>query len=523
MTNQSEKRNTPSLPHSVFSADWLRQAESLAAQETGISLFTLMQRAAAAAFHLARTTFPATRHWLVLCGHGNNGGDGYEMARLAKSAGINVTLLAVKGHKPLPEEAQAAKDGWLNVHGTVENDDTHWPPDIDLIIDGLLGTGLVAAPRTPYDSLIAAIKRADVPVLSLDIPSGLDAQTGTAPGEAVHASVTLAFIGLKPGLLTGKARDHVGKLHCDSLGLRSWLGGHAAVLQRLDATQLVDWLHPRRPCSHKGDHGNLLVVGGDTGFAGAIRMAAEASLRAGAGMVRVLTHKEHAGPLLTARPELMVQELNEKSLAEGLEWADALVVGPGLGQKAWGKAAFKQVSESTKPALFDADALNLLAITPQKRQNRVLTPHPGEAARLLGCSVKDIESDRLLAVRKLSERFGGVVVLKGAGSLIAQDCGPMALADVGNAGMATGGMGDVLSGIIGGLLAQQLSLFDAASAGAVVHGAAADQIALLQGTRGMLATDLLAVIAPLVNPDLKKKISANESTTTFSAGRSGHA
>jgi len=240
-------------------------------------------------------------------------------------------------------------------------------------------------------------------------------------------------------------------------------------------------------------------------------------------MVRVLTHKEHAGPLLTARPELMVQELNEKSLAEGLEWADALVVGPGLGQKAWGKAAFKQVSESTKPALFDADALNLLAITPQKRQNRVLTPHPGEAARLLGCSVKDIESDRLLAVRKLSERFGGVVVLKGAGSLIAQDCGPMALADVGNAGMATGGMGDVLSGIIGGLLAQQLSLFDAASAGAVVHGAAADQIALLQGTRGMLATDLLAVIAPLVNPDLKKKISANESTTTFSAGRSGHA
>src|SRR5476649_554668 len=160
-TNQSEKRNTPSLPHSVFSADWLRQAESLAAQETGISLFTLMQRAAAAAFHLARTTFPATRHWLVLCGHGNNGGDGYEMARLAKSAGINVTLLAVKGHKPLPEEAQAAKDGWLNVHGTVENDDTHWPPDIDLIIDGLLGTGLVAAPRTPYDSLIAAINRSE--------------------------------------------------------------------------------------------------------------------------------------------------------------------------------------------------------------------------------------------------------------------------------------------------------------------------------------------------------------------------
>jgi NAD(P)H-hydrate epimerase len=246
------------------------------------------------------------------------------------------------------------------------------------------------------------------------------------------------------------------------------------------------------------------VVGGDIGFAGAIRMAAEAALRAGAGMVRVLTHKQHLGPLLTARPELMVQELNEKSLAEGLEWADVVVLGPGLGQRSWGKNAFKQVTESQKTALFDADALNLLAITPQKRQNRVLTPHPGEASRLLGCSVKEIESDRLLAARKLSERYGGVVVLKGAGSLISQDGGPLALTDVGNAGMATGGMGDVLSGIIGGLLAQKLSLYTATCAGTVVHGAAADRLAVSQGTRGMLATDLLTVIAPLVNPDLKK-------------------
>lgn len=513
----------PSLPHSVFSADWLRQAEKLAAQETGISLFTLMQRAAAAAFDLACTTFPTARHWLVLCGHGNNGGDGYEVARLAKSAGINVTLLAVRNDKPLPEEAQRAKDAWLSAGGTLGADDARWPQDVDLIIDGLLGTGLTAAPRVPYNTLIAAMNGSDAPVLSLDIPSGLDAQTGTVPGEAVHADVTMAFIALKLGLLTGKARDHVGKLHCDLLGLHSWLEGHPAVLHRVDSTQLGDWLHPRRPCSHKGDHGNLLVVGGDTGFAGAIRMASEAALRAGAGMVRVLTHKEHVGPLLTARPELMVQALTAKSLADALDWADVVVVGPGMGQNGWGKMAFELVSESTKPALFDADALNLLAITPQKRQNRVLTPHPGEAARLLGCTVKDIESDRLLAVRKLTERFGWVVVLKGAGSLIAQDGGPIALADVGNAGMATGGMGDVLSGIIGGLLAQHLSLFDAACAGAVVHGAAADHIALLQGTRGMLATDLLAVIAPLVNPDLKKKISPNESTTTLSAGRSSNA
>lgn len=463
-----------------------------------------MQRAAAAAFSLARLEFPLARHWLVLCGHGNNGGDGYEVALLARAAGIQVTLLAVESQKPLPDEAQAAQQGWEKAGEQTLNADADWPEDIDFIVDGLLGTGLSSAPRAPYAGLIAAINQHPAPVLALDIPSGLNAATGVVEGDAVNADVTVSFIALKPGLLTGKARDHVGKLHCDALGLESWLCGHLPVLQRLDASQLADWLHPRRPCSHKGDHGHLLVVGGDIGFAGAIRMAAEAALRAGAGMVRVLTHKQHLGPLLTARPELMVQELDEKSLAEGLEWADIVVLGPGMGQRTWGKKAFKQVTESQKTALFDADALNLLAITPQKRQNRVLTPHPGEASRLLGCSVKEIESDRLLAARKLSQRYGGVVVLKGAGSLISQDDGPLALADVGNAGMATGGMGDVLSGIIGGLLAQKLSLFAAACAGTVVHGAAADQLARVQGTRGMLATDLLTVIAPLVNPDLKK-------------------
>ncbi len=504
MTNQREKRNEVSLPHSVFSADWLRQAERQAAQETGISLFTLMQRAAKAALLLTQRQFPHARHWLILCGHGNNGGDGFEVARLAKIAGIRVTLLAVEGSKPLPEEAQSARRSWLTSGGTINSADSVWPPDADLIIDGLLGTGLSSAPRAPYDRLIDAINSASLPVISLDIPSGLDAETGQNAGQAVHATQTISFIALKPGLLTGQARDFTGELHCDALGLESWLGGHIALLQRLDATQLGTWLHPRRPCSHKGEQGRLLVVGGDTGFAGAIRMASESALRTGAGLVRVLTHIEHAGPLLTARPELMVQELTAQSLNEGLEWADVLVIGPGLGQKEWGKQAVDRAAKWDKPALWDADALNLLAINPGKRQNRVLTPHPGEAARLLGCSVKDIESDRLLSARKLTERYGGVVVLKGAGSLIASENGKMAIADVGNAGMASGGMGDVLSGIIGGLLAQKLDVYDAACAGSVVHGAAADEIALRQGTRGMLATDLLAVIAPLVNPDLKK-------------------
>ncbi len=510
MTNQSEKDNAVSLPHSVYSAEWVRQAERRAAQETGVSLFVLMQRAAAAAFAHAQHAFPDAHHWLILCGHGNNGGDGYELARLAKQAGLDVTLLAVGSDKPLPEEAQRARNGWLESGGQIGESGSEWPPSIDLIIDALLGTGLSSAVRAPYDKVIAAINHHAAPVLALDIPSGLAAETGIAAGNVVYANLTLCFLALKPGLLTGQARDYVGTLHYHSLGLENWLQRQPALLQRLDAQQIGRWFAPRRPCSHKGEHGHLLVIGGDIGFAGAIRMAGEAALRTGAGLVRVLTHKQNAGPLLTACPELMVETLNDRSLAAGIEWATAIVIGPGLGQGEWGKSAYQQVANSEKPALWDADALNMLAKSPQKRQNRVLTPHPGEAARLLGCSVHDIESDRLLSIKRLVERFGGTVVLKGAGTLIATKDElanrewQLAIADVGNAGMASGGMGDVLSGIVGSLLAQKYSLYDAACAGTLVHGAAADSIALRQGTRGMLATDLITGILPWVNPGLKK-------------------
>lgn len=241
-------------------------------------------------------------------------------------------------------------------------------------------------------------------------------------------------------------------------------------------------------------------MGGDHGFAGAIRMTGEAALRCGAGLVRVLTREENIPPLLTARPELMVAPLTRDTLQQGLEWADVVVIGPGLGQDSWGKNALREVENCDKPMLWDADALNLQAFNPEKRHNRIITPHPGEAARLLNGNVGAIESDRLLAARKLVRRYGGVVVLKGAGTFLAAEDG--AVADVGNAGMASGGMGDVLSGIIGGLLAQKLSLYDAACAGCVVHGATADRLAAEKGTRGMLATDLLPALYPYVNPEL---------------------
>lgn len=504
MTSHNKEQYSSSLPHSVWSADWIRQAEPLAAAAQGISLYSLMQRAGAAAYALAHERYPHSNHWLVLCGHGNNGGDGYVVARLAAAVGTQVTVIAVQSAHPLPPEAAAARQAWLECGGEIQSANSHWPENIDLIIDGLLGTGLAAAPRAPYDGLIETANKVGVPIISLDIPSGLLAESGATPGAVVRATQTLTFIALKPGLLTGQARDWVGQLHCNTLGLADWLVTQPLQIQRITADNLGQWLKPRRPCSHKGDHGRLLLVGGDHGLGGAIRMAAEAALRSGAGLVRVLTHHEHVAPLLTARPELMVQPLTDDSLHQAIEWADVIVVGPGLGQGDWGRNALQRLQSSDKPALWDADALNMLALAPEKRQNRVITPHPGEAARLLGCSTADIESDRLLAVRKLAVQYGGVAVLKGAGTLIAGPQGEMAIADVGNAGMASGGMGDVLSGIIGGLLAQKLSLYDAACAGCVVHGAVADNIAAKQGTRGLLATDLLPMIPHYVNPEWVK-------------------
>lgn len=461
-----------------------------------------MQRAGAAAFSLARELYPQTQHWLVACGHGNNGGDGYVVARLAQAEGIRVTLLALESDKPLPEEAACARDAWLDAAGVIHAPEHVWADDIDLVIDGVLGTGLNSAPRDAAAQLIEKCSQHAAPVVALDIPSGLLAETGATPGAVINASHTITFIALKPGLLTGKARDVVGKLHFHALGLETWLNGQTAPITRVDSAQLAGWLPPRKPTSHKGTNGRLVIIGGDHGTAGAIRMTGEGALRAGVGLVRVLTRAENIAPLLTARPELMVQELTPQSLDESLAWADVVVIGPGLGQQEWGKKALQKVENSRKPMLWDADALNLLAINPDKRQNRVITPHPGEAARLLNCSVSQIESDRLLAADRLVKRYGGIVVLKGAGTVVASQSGECAIVDVGNAGMGSGGMGDVLSGIIGALLAQKLTPYDAATAGCVAHGAAADVLAQRYGTRGMLASDLLSTLYPFVNPDL---------------------
>lgn len=500
MTDHQQKRNSISLPHSVFGADWVRENEKSGARHVGVSLYQLMERAGEAAFLLCRKLYPDARRWLILCGHGNNGGDGYVIGRYARQYGIEVTLVGCGDVHTLPPEARQARDNWINNYGSVLPENAAWPENYDLIIDGLLGTGIQSEPREPYSALIHRANQYPAPIVALDVPSGLNANTGSANGAVIQASQTLTFVALKSGLLTGQARNVTGALYYDALGLSDWIREQNAPIQRLTVTDLQRWIKPRSPCSHKGDHGKLLVIGGEIGTGGAIRMAAEAGLRTGSGLVRVLTRAEHIAPVLAARPELMVQELTEESLDAGIAWADVIAIGPGLGTSEWAKAAIKQVSASEKIMLWDADALNLLAISPDKRQNRIITPHPGEAARLLQCNIQQIESDRLLSAQKLAERYGGVVVLKGAGTVIADENLHLAVADVGNAGMASGGMGDLLSGIIASLSGQGLSPFDAACAGCVIHGGAADIVAWRQGERGMIATDLLREIPKLVNP-----------------------
>ncbi|WP_299998947.1 bifunctional ADP-dependent NAD(P)H-hydrate dehydratase/NAD(P)H-hydrate epimerase [uncultured Cedecea sp.] len=501
MAGHHFKKYAKSIPHLVWPASALRDTEKQAADSVGVTLYELMQRAGQAAFDVSCHHYPDARHWLILCGAGNNGGDGYVVARLCHAAGIRVTLLAQESSKPLPEEANLARQAWFDVGGISLPWQAPWPESIDLVIDGLSGIGLTDAPRDDMASLIALINAHPAPVIALDIPSGLLAETGATPGAVVEATHCVTFIALKPGLLTGKARDVVGQLHYAGLGLSSWLQQHPPSIMRFDSQNLTDWLKPRRPTSHKGDNGRLVIIGGDSGTAGAIRLTGEASVRSGAGLVRVLTRAENITPLLTARPELMVHELTPESLEDALAWADVIAIGPGLGQQQWGRDALERVKESDKPMLWDADALNLLAISPDKRQNRIITPHPGEAARLLQCSVSQIERDRLLSARELVKQYGGVVVLKGAGTIVASEH-DLAIIDVGNAGMGSGGMGDVLSGVIAALLAQQLTLFDAASAGCVAHGSAADVIAEQTGMRGMLASDLFSKLYLFINPDL---------------------
>ncbi len=486
------------LPAAVHSAADVRAMDRHAIDAQGIPGYTLMQRAGEAAFDQLLGAWPAARRLLVACGAGNNGGDGYVVARLAREAGLEVTVAALADPARLRGDAARAHADFVAAGGSTVAFDRALVAAADVVVDALFGTGLDRPVEGPLGAAIEAINASGRPVLALDLPSGLHADTGAVLGVAVRARRTITFVGLKTGLYVGAASVHVGQLAFADLGVRAPVPPPR--LRRLDPGLLAGWLPPRPRGAHKGEHGRVLVVGGGPGMAGAARLAGEACLRAGAGLVTVATRPEHVAAIVAGRPELMVRGVSDAAgLVPLLERADVVALGPGLGQDDWSRALFAAAMDSPGPRVVDADGLNLLAARRRRRDDWILTPHPGEAARLLGDSVAEVQADRLGAIGRLTADFGGVAVLKGAHSLVLRAGGTPWVCDRGNPGMASAGMGDVLTGVIAALLAQFGSLERAAACGVLVHALAADAGAT-RGERGLVAGDVVEALRECVNP-----------------------
>lgn len=524
--------STSRLPRHLYRAQDLQQLDRIAIKEAGIEGFKLMQRAGAVAFNTLLEQWPQTRLVRVFAGGGNNGGDGYVIARLAQEQGLQCEVIQVASAEKLTGDARKAWE-WANekqirmlpLADYLEREKLEAMVAASqlVIVDAMLGTGLDRVVSDVYAEAIRHINdyaaaQSNRAILAIDIPSGLSADTGVPLGCAVKADSTVTFIGMKQGLLTGHGREYAGRIVFSNLDVPDSIytskNSPPVAAYRIDINDATRHLLPRAIASHKGDHGHVVVVGGDENHGGAALLAAEAALRAGAGLVSVITRSVHRPAILARRPELMVlgTEDEERPIQALLDRASVIIIGPGLGQGSWSRQLFQSVlatqAARRTPLVIDADGLRLLAEKPAtspgvKRDNWILTPHPGEAAQLLGSSIDAVQQDRFAAVRALQAKWGGCCLLKGSGSLICcAEAGAqqLYLSTEGNPGMASAGMGDVLSGIAASLVAQGLLLADSIRCAVVIHGEAGDLVAQHSGSRGLLAGDLFAHIQQLVNP-----------------------
>lgn len=485
----------PQLPDALYDAAQVRDLDSRLTA-AGVPGLELMQRAAHAAWRAVRRRWPDAGYITVLAGRGNNAGDGYLVAALAQRAGWQVKVLAVGEAAALTGDAEDAYKEALGAGVDIQP----WKQQAleGVVLDALLGTGLNGDVREPYAGAIKAINDSGLGVAAIDIPSGLSADTGGTLGIAVRADLTITFIGLKVGLFTGDAADLVGELVFDDLQADpAIVSANPVSVRRLEACNLPT-LAPRPRTAHKGMFGRVLVIGGDHGFGGAALLSTESTLRSGAGMVTLATRPEHVSAALVRFPEVMSAGINSANqLMALIEPATVLVVGPGMGQHSWGRSLLSAAANADRPQVWDADALNQLAQGwVQLPKGCVITPHPGEAARLLGVSTKEIQADRPKAARALAQKFNAVCVLKGSGSLIANPDGELALSDHGHPAMATGGLGDVLAGVIGALMAQKMSAYDAACLAVWLHAKAGEQAGKFG--RGLAAADLIPYIRALL-------------------------
>ena len=489
------------LPHAtpLLRTDALRSVE----QEALAQGAPLMERAGQAAATLARELAgDSGKAVLVLAGPGNNGGDALVVARHLRRWWFPVTMVCLSDPDRYTGDAATALLAWRNAGGTCLRElpaESGW----SLIIDGLFGIGLKRELASPFDRAISYLNDSDAPVLSLDLPSGLDADSGRTWGCAAHADHTITFIAAKPGLLTGDGPDHCGRIHLADLGLRHAVHEAATGVCIGDGV-LDNALPPRLRNSHKGTYGNVGVIGGAPGMTGAVLLAARAALRCGAGRVYAGCLDANAPAIDLLQPELM---LRTADVLSGLDSLDVLAIGPGLGRSAAAQSLLRQALERNIPLVLDADALNLMADIeslkirlPSAGTTRVLTPHPAEAARLLGCDTTAVQNDRVGAALRLARQFNAGVALKGCGTVCAWPDGHWAINSSGNPGMAAAGMGDVLTGMIAALLAQGTHERQALAAGVWLHGAAADTC-VTEGTGpvGLTASEIIDSARRLLN------------------------
>ncbi len=488
----------------LYTADQTRKLDRLAIEEAGVSGLQLLKKAGESAFHYILSAYPQLKQMTVICGIGNNGGDGYVIALLAKQHGYNVNViqlgdLAKQVGDALTVRKELEGSGVL-IESYQQQDFSH----DEIIVDAILGTGLQRSVDGEWASAIEAINQSSAQVISIDVPSGLNADTGKVHTVGVKADMTVTFIGRKQGLYTADGCDLSGTIQFDDLTIPE------KILKQIKPKSLClaanlpkSLLKARQKNSHKGSYGSVILIGGSPGMNGAILLSAIAALRSGCGLVTVLTHPSHAAFLNLMCPEIMCVAIeNNQTLDDNIKKADAIVIGPGLGSTQWGKDLLHSVLKTKKPLLIDADGLNNLPDIKSPNKNWVLTPHPGEAARLLAVDIDEIQNDRFDAVKKISEKYQAICVLKGAGTLI-RTFEETYVCTAGNPGMATAGMGDVLSGVIGALMAQgvpqKMALEQAVVNSVMLHALAGDKVAEKYGEKGMMASDLFLEIRSLLN------------------------
>lgn len=479
----------------LFSIKQTREVEKYLIEEKKVEEFDLMYEAGKSAFLVFKDYVFDDPKILVFCGAGNNGGDGYVFAALASEDGFEVECIEVGDFSRQSLVSKKAKDLALEKGVVVRNYDEEVIFSDEVIVDALLGIGVNGEVKGMQREVINKINDSGAFVISLDCPSGLNCDSGEIMGVAVQSDVTVTFLTYKQGLFLKYGVQYCGDLFFSDLGggYEEFLTGIGSDFKTLFLQDLSEIIPPRDSEAHKGNFGNILIVGGDHGMGGAVIMAAEAACRSGAGKVKVLTQRENVVSLVSRLPNVMSGVFEKK---EDLEVAvnnqEFLVIGPGLGMSIWSEDLFEFFMKTNQPKLLDADALNLLAESSRQYDlsNSIITPHPKEAARLIGVSVEEIQQDRKLAAKKLHEKYGAIVVLKGANSIIF-DGKDFVLCPYANPAMAVAGMGDVLSGIIAGLAMQNISLESAAVLGVFLHALSALNFSDEYGEIGLLPSDVI--------------------------------